>query len=200
MAAGEVRLRPVRMRDAPVWSRIRTRDEANLRPWEPTGIDSWVDRHRPSQWPGMSVRLRSAAKSGVMLPFVIELDGAYAGQLTIGNIIRGPLCSAWIGYWVNTEFGGQGVATAAVSMAVDHVFGNAGLHRLEATVRPENLASQAVLRKTGFREEGLLRNYMDVDGAWRDHMLVAQTIEDHVDSAVSRLIRGGHATWAGDQK
>lgn len=195
---GDVRLRPVKMFDAAVWSRIRTRDEEHLRPWEPTGIDSWENRHRPSQWPGMHMRLRSAAKRGLMLPFVIEVDGRYCGQLTVGNIVRGPLCSAWIGYWVASDTAEKGIATAAVAMAVDHCFGYAGLHRLEATVRPENLASQSVLRKAGFREEGLLRDYMDVDGAWRDHILVAQTIEDHVDSAVTRLIRSGRASWAGD--
>ena len=52
---------------------------------------------------------------------------------------------------------------------VDHCFGRVGLHRLEATVRPENLASLRVLAKLGFREEGLFRRYLDVDGAWRDH-------------------------------
>ena len=192
-----MRLRPVRLRDALLWSRVRIRDEEHLRPWEPTGVDPWRDRHRPSQWPGMCLRLRSAAKRGLMLPFVIEVDGEYCGQLTVGNIIRGPLCSAWIGYWVSSEVGEKGVATAAVAMAVDHSFGRAGLHRLEATVRPENQASQSVLRKTGFREEGLLRDYMDVDGAWRDHILVAQTIEDHVDTAVARLIRSGRASWSG---
>ena len=195
-----MRLRPVRMFDAAVWSRIRTRDEEHLRPWEPTGIDQWVDRHRPSEWLGMFMRLRGAAKRGLTLPFVIEVDGQYSGQITVGNIVRGPLRSAWIGYWVASEAGEGGVATAAVAMAVDHCFGSAGLHRLEATVRPENLASQAVLRKTGFREEGLLRDYMDVDGRWRDHILVAQTIEDHVDSAVSRLIRSGRASWAGGER
>lgn len=192
-----MRLRPVKMLDAPVWSKIRTRDEEHLRPWEPTGLDPWVDRHRPSAWPPMYMRLRNAAKRGLMLPFVIEVDRQYRGQLTVGNIVRGPLRSAWIGYWVASESGEKGVATAAVAMAVDHCFGQAGLHRLEATVRPENLASQSVLRKAGFREEGLLRDYMDVDGSWRDHILVAQTIEDHVESAVSRLIRSGRASWAG---
>ena len=47
------------------------------------------------------------------------------------------------------------------------------LHRIEATVRPENAPSRAVLAKAGFREEGLLKRYLEVDGAWRDHLLVA---------------------------
>ena len=35
-----------------------------------------------------------------------------------------------------------------------------------------------MLAKVGFREEGLLRRYLEVDGAWRDHLLVAITIDE----------------------
>ena len=49
---------------------------------------------------------------------------------------------------------------------------------MEATVRPENRASRKVLAKVGFREEGLLKRYLDVDGAWRDHLLVGLTVEE----------------------
>ncbi|MFD6107994.1 GNAT family N-acetyltransferase, partial [Nocardia salmonicida] len=65
--------------------------------------------------------------------------------------------------------------------------------RVEATVRPENLASQAVLRNVGFREEGLLRRYLDVDGAWRDHLLVGLTVEEVMGTVVDRLVREGRA-------
>lgn len=71
-----------------------------------------------------------------------------------------------------------GVATAALALGLDHCFGPVTLHRVEATVRPENGASRAVLSKVGFREEGLLKRYLDVDGAWRDHLLVAMTVEE----------------------
>jgi len=131
-----------------------------------------------------------------MLPMAIELDGNFCGQITVGNIIRGALCSAWIGYWVAKEVGGQGVATAALGLGLDHCFGPMMLHRVEATVRPENVASQAVLRHAGFREEGLLRRYLDVDGQWRDHLLVAMTVEEVPGSVSDRLVREGRADWA----
>lgn len=131
----------------------------------------------------------------MMLPFAIELDGQFCGQLTIGNVVRGPLCSAWIGYWVARELAGQGIATAALAMGVDHGFQAVGLHRLEATVRPENDASKAVLRRVGFRDEGLLRRYLHVDGEWRDHHLVAILVDDYPDSAVGRLVRQNRAQW-----
>ena len=130
-----------------------------------------------------------------MLPYVIELDGQFVGQLTIGNVTHGALRSAWIGYWVASAATGRGVATAALALGLDHCFGAVRLHRVEATVSPENAASRAVLAKAGFREEGLLRRYLDVDGAWRDHLLVAITIEELNGSVSSSLVRRGQASW-----
>jgi ribosomal-protein-alanine N-acetyltransferase len=130
-----------------------------------------------------------------MLPFVIELDGQFSGQLTVGNVTHGALRSAWIGYWVASSAGGKGVATAALALGLDHCFGAVNLHRVEATVRPENAASRRVLEKAGFREEGLLRRYLDVDGAWRDHLLYAITVEEVSGSVTSTLIQRGAARW-----
>lgn len=189
-------MRPVRLRDAGAWSAVRTRDEAQLQPWEPTGAGPWRARHHVTAWPGVCSNLRSAARRGAMLPFVIEVDGQLGGQLTVGNVVRGALRSAWVGYWVATPFTGGGVATAAVALAVDHSFGPVGLHRLEATVRPENGASRAVLARVGFRAEGVLRRYLDVDGAWRDHVLVALTVDEVPGSAAAALVHAGRAGWS----
>lgn len=141
----------------------------------------------------MYTALKAEARRGTMLPFVIEVNGHYAGQLTVGNIQRGAVRSAWIGYWIDEDFSGQGVASAAVALGVDHCFTEVGLHRLDATVQPDNGGSQAVLRHNGFREEGLLRRYMDVNDRWRDHLLFALTIEEVADSAVEALVLAGRA-------
>jgi ribosomal-protein-alanine N-acetyltransferase len=195
-AAGVVRLRPIRLRDASQWSRLRLADRAHLEPWEPTAGAEWQVRHAISSWPTVCSSLRAEARKGRMLPYVIELDGRFVGQLTIGNVTHGALRSAWIGYWVASEVTGGGVATAALALGLDHCFGPVMLHRVEATVRPENAASRAVLGKVGFREEGLLRRYLEVDGAWRDHLLVAITIEEVHGSAAATLVRSGRAGWA----
>ncbi|WP_193047895.1 GNAT family N-acetyltransferase [Mycolicibacterium baixiangningiae] len=194
--AGVVRLRPIRLRDAAQWSRTRLADRGHLEPWEPmTGVD-WQLRHAFSSWPAVCSTLRSEARKGRMLPYVIELDGQFAGQLTIGNVTHGALRSAWIGYWVSSEQVGGGVATAALALGVDHCFGPVMLHRVEATVRPENAPSRRVLAKVGFREEGLLKRYLEVDGGWRDHLLVAITVEELSGSASAALVRTGRAEWA----
>ena len=191
--AGVLTLRPIKLRDAQVWSRLRIANQNQLLPWEPTGPGQWERRHQPSSWAPLHSVLKGEAKRGTMLPLVIEVDGAYVGQLTVGNIQRGAVRSAWIGYWVDNAHTGRGVASAAVALGVDHCFGPVGLHRLDATVQPENEASQSVLRRVGFREEGLLRRYMDVNGRWRDHLLFGLTVEEIEGSAVDALIRAGRA-------
>lgn len=186
-------MRAIRLRDGAVWSRLRIRDREHLEPWEPTGELPWDIRHHVSGWPGLCNSLRSEARKGRMLPMVIELDGHFCGQITIGNVIRGALKSAWIGYWVASDVTGLGIGTGALALGLDHAFGPVGLHRIEATVRPENLASQAVLRNVGFREEGFLKKYLDVDGRWRDHILMGMTSEDVSGSVTDLLVRSGKA-------
>jgi ribosomal-protein-alanine N-acetyltransferase len=193
--AGVVRLRPVRLRDGVAWSRIRMADRKYLEPWEPVAEANWEIRHAVSSWPSICSGLRAEARRGRMLPYAIELDGEFCGQLTIGNVTHGALRSAWIGYWVHSEVTGGGVATAALAMGLDHAFGVVRLHRIEATVRPENAASRRVLAKAGLRQEGLLERYLEVDGAWRDHLLVAITAEELPISATSALVRAGRANW-----
>ncbi|NYH79297.1 ribosomal-protein-alanine N-acetyltransferase [Actinopolyspora biskrensis] len=187
---GGVALRPPRLRDATDWSGIRLRDREYLRRWEPSGGD-WQQRNAASAWFGQWASLRGMARRGHVLPFVITLDGVLVGQLTVGNIIRGALRSGWVGYWVSSAAAGNGVATAALALAADHCFGPVGLHRLEATVRPENASSVRVLEKAAFRREGLFERYLDVAGAWRDHLVYALTAEEVPEGVESALIRSG---------
>jgi ribosomal-protein-alanine N-acetyltransferase len=192
--SGVVALRPPRWRDAGAWSRTRIADETHLRSWEPDAPGAWADRNSMPAWPGQCSALRRLAARGQALPFIITVDGVLAGQLTIGNVVRGALCSGWIGYWVAGARTGGGVASAAVALVADHCFAEAGIHRLEATVRPENRASIRVLEKNAFRQEGLYRRYLSVDGAWRDHLCFAVTAEEVADGMVRRLIAAGGAS------
>ena len=192
--AGVVDLRPVWLRDGKAWSAIRIRDERHLTPWEPTMPGSWAERHAPSEWPGRWFQLRTAARRGAALPFAVTLDGHFVGHVMVGNVVREPLLSAYVGYWVDSTVTGGGVITAAVALVVDHCFKRVGLHRVEATVRPENAASLRVLEKLGFREEGLFRRYLDVDGDWRDHLCYALTAEEAPPGGlVGRLVSAARA-------
>jgi len=175
---GRVECRPLRRSDWPDWQRARVNDEALIAPWDATSDLTWAQRHSKAMWHSHRNLLRSGARRGEVVPFAVTVDGKFAGQVTLGGIQRGALRSGWVGYWVDSRFHGRGVATAAVAMTVAHGFGPVGLHRIEATIAPENRASRAVVSHLAFRQEGHLVRYLDIDGGWRDHLLYALTAEE----------------------
>jgi ribosomal-protein-alanine N-acetyltransferase len=187
---GRVGIRPLRMRDAAAWSDLRTRNEDWLTRWDgrpPHGPEqSWVERNSPTSY-GVALRTyRHEAKAGRCLPFAVTLDGDLVGQVTVANIVRGALQGGSVGYWVSQHVAGQGVMPTALALVVDHCFSAAGLHRIEAGIRPENHPSLRVVRKLGFREEGLAERLLWIDGAWRDHLLFSLTTEDVPDGLLAR--------------
>ncbi|KAB1202768.1 putative N-acetyltransferase p20 [Morella rubra] len=81
-------------------------------------------------------------------------------------------CRAEIGYGLATKYWGQGITSRAVKMALSIVFKDfPDLVRLQAHALVENKASQRVLEKAGFQQEGLLRKYSFVKGKVRDLLI-----------------------------
>ena len=112
------------------------------------------------------------------MPFAIEVDGRFVGQVTVNNIVRGSAQFASVGYWLDRDFAGRGVMPRAVAMVIDHCFFAAGLHRIEVAIRPENSNSLRVVEKLGIREVGYAPRFLHIDGAWRDHRIYAITVEE----------------------
>lgn len=185
---GKVALRPLRARDAVSWRELRLAEADRLRAWDaslPAG----------SQEPQVSFaqyvrHLRRQARSGEALPFVVEVDGLFAGQLVVEPVMWGSVRSAALGYWIGRRWAGRGVMTLCVAMALDHLLGEqVRLHRVEINIRPENSASLAVVAKLGMRDEGLRERYMHVAGSWVDHRSFAVTAEERGAGYVHRLER-----------
>jgi ribosomal-protein-alanine N-acetyltransferase len=187
-SAGPVVLRPPRLRDARAWSEIRLRNEHWLAPWEPTSPHVWDERNSVTAWPALHSALRSAARKGTMLPFMITYGGRLVGQMNVSNVVHGALRSCTVGYWIDSAIAGRGVTPTALAVAIDHCFVAVGLHRVEVDIRPENRPSLRVVEKLGLRREGFYERFLDIDGAWRDHIAFAVTHEElNGRSMVSRL-------------
>lgn len=172
---GRVGLRPLARSDRAAWLEARSYNAGWLAPWEATPPR---DTGPPMSFTTMVRSLRGQARKGLMLPFVVTYDGRLAGQLTVGGVTWGSLCSAHVGYWVDQRVAGRGVMPTAVALATDHCFGAVGLHRLEVNIRPENTASLRVVEKLGFREEGTRSAFLHIAGAWRDHRSFALTADE----------------------
>jgi ribosomal-protein-alanine N-acetyltransferase len=172
---GTVTLRPMRRRDARRWRAVRAANADWLAPWEATNPDP---AGIAPTYGGMIRSFNREARAGRMLPFAVDLDGGLVGQLTVSGLTGGSLRSGQVGYWVDRRVAGRGVIPSAVAMSVDHCFFTLGMHRMEVNIRPENRASLRVVEKLGFRPEGLRKRYLHIDGAWRDHLTFALTVED----------------------
>ncbi len=150
--------------------------------------------------PTSSTQYDADAGSGRALPFAIEVEGRLVGQMTIGSIVLGSFRSCFAGYWVSRAVAGRMVTPTALALAADHAVGTLGLHRIEVNIRPENTASLAVVRKLGFRAEGLRPHYLHIAGAWRDHLSFALTTEDLAGRDVHRPARPDHLRWGLQRK
>lgn len=100
-------------------------------------------------------------------------DDTLIGAISLFQIIREDLQSAFIGYFLDQSHNGRGYATEAVELIVDFAFKELKLHRIEAGVMPHNLASIRVLEKAGFHKEGIARKNVKINGKWEDHQVLA---------------------------
>jgi ribosomal-protein-alanine N-acetyltransferase len=165
-------LRPATPGDFSSWTRLRAASRAFLEPWEPT----WPDDDLTQA--AFRRRLRRQDED-------IARDEAYAflifdqtsdellGGITLGGVRRGVSQSGTLGYWMGAPHSGKRRMTRAVATTVDFAFSKLRLHRVEAACIPDNAPSIALLERNGFQREGYAREYLKIDGAWRDHILYA---------------------------
>jgi len=106
------------------------------------------------------------------------LDGAaIVGDAALEDVRNDDRSCAAIGYWVAPQHRQQGIATAAIEMLIEHAVTELGLHSLTATIDVDNAASRRAVEKNGFTPVGLLRDFMQVNGVWRDHTLYQRIAE-----------------------
>lgn len=165
-------LRPPELEDWPAWARLRAESREFLTPWEPTWMPEALSRVTFRR------RLRRYSREarddvGYAMFIFSAADNTLLGGVTLSNVRRGVTQSATIGYWIGKRFARRGLMSEALPLVMDWAFGELGLHRLEAACLPDNRASQSLLRKCGFGEEGFARDYLLIDGRWRDHLLFA---------------------------
>ena len=94
---------------------------------------------------------------------------AIVGVININNVIRGSFRSASLGYYASQAHAGHGYMREGLEQVKMHAFDKLGLHRVEANIQPANAPSIRLVRSCGFEREGLSRQFLFINGAWRDH-------------------------------
>jgi len=166
-------LRPPRIEDFEAWAALREASRSFLQPWEPT-------------WPADDLTRASFKRRidryGVEIgrdeayPFFLvdAADDGVLGGLNLTNLRRGAASMASLGYWMGAPHAGRGLMSEAVRMLIPFAAARLKLRRIEAACVPENAASLRLLEKAGFAREGYAREYLAINGVWRDHLLFAR--------------------------
>lgn len=170
-----VRLRLTTLQDAAEFAESYVRNRDHLRRWDP---------RRPAEFfteAGQRQRISGLLESlerGQSLPMAILAGERIAGMINLGAISMGPFRSAGMGYWVDVEHAGRGIATAAVEAVCRIGDERLGLHRIQADTLLDNAGSQRVLAKCGFEQIGVAKDYMHIDGCWQDLILHQRILND----------------------
>ncbi len=108
------------------------------------------------------------------------------GRMAFSQIARGPFQACVLGYQVDAAYEGRGLVREALVEGIRYMFEVKQLHRIQANHLPENLRSAGLLKRLGFVQEGLAKDYLFIAGAWRDHVLNALTNADFDATSLTR--------------
>ena len=92
------------------------------------------------------------------------------GHVSFSNLVWGAFRNCFLGYSLDETETSQGYATEAIAASIRFVFGELGLHRIEANIMPRNKPSIRVAEKLGFEYEGRSPKYLKINGVWEDHL------------------------------
>ena len=176
-------LRLPRSSDWRAWAALRQASRDFLAPWEPTWAPEALTRRAYRR------RMRGQAvdrRIGQSIAFFAlrRHDHALLGGVTISDIRRGVAQTCDLGYWIGKPYAREGYMTEAIGLVLRFAFDELDLHRVTAACLPSNVASQGLLRKMGFSQEGYARAYLRIDGRWQDHILFA-AIADGGDRSIA---------------
>ena len=183
-----VLLRPLAPGDFEQWREVRRRCREWLTRWEPRPLpghpDASEDRRAFVAQCGARERERQL---GTGYGFGIFVDGQFAGAINLSSIQRGPFQNAYVGYWIDQARAGKGYMPESVVVILRFAFEELSLHRVQIAIIPRNEPSRRVVAKLDLREEGTAPRYLEINGAWEDHVRYAVTAEEWTDRRDSLL-------------
>jgi ribosomal-protein-alanine N-acetyltransferase len=151
--------------------------EGHLDRWSPPATPAYFTEAFWRERLAIAVEEYHAGRSA---RFVLQERASHAqpgapilGSCNYTNVVRGPFLACNLGYQMARSHQGMGLMAEALRASNAFVFGELKLHRIMANYRPENERSGRLLERLGFAREGLARDYLFIDGQWRDHVLTA---------------------------
>ncbi len=173
LAGRRVALQAIKLKDVAALYRIISDSRQHLEMWLP-----WVDfiqsitdeQHIVEQWI-YDMQIRMA------IHLSVRIDGEIVGMVSTGQIDWTNQRTS-IGYWIKRQSIRQNFATEATSILLSYLFKELRLHRVFIQAATGNDASNRVIKKLGFKIEGVLRENERVKNRFLDHNIYGMTSED----------------------
>lgn len=168
-------LRLPEIADIPEILRYFHDNEAHLAPFDPKRPDEfyseayWLERipkHHEEYRAEQAVRFYLFDKSA---------NTEVVGTLALSQIFRGPFQACYLGYGIAEQHQGKGLMFEGLTAAVEYAFRELNLHRIMANHLPDNHRSAKLLQRLGFVRECVAKDYLYINGTWRDHVLNSLT-------------------------
>jgi phosphinothricin acetyltransferase len=160
-----IEVRPARSEDAEAVARIynhgiqERQATFETRPRRPNEIEGWLEEGRP-----FLVATEDDTILGFARVSAYSIRKAYAG---VGEH----------GIYVAPEARGKGIGLTLMN-AIAEAAEQAGYHKLTSRVFTTNQASLRLHQAAGFTEVGIQRRHGQLDGEWKDTMLVERLLGD----------------------
>lgn len=156
-------------------------NRAHLSPWEPPFPKGLFTN---AFWERRLVQNQQEYRSGKSMRLVLidkqAPHGPIVGLANFTQFVRGAFMACTLGYSIDQDAQGKGLMFEALTRALEHVFDDLEMHRVQANYIPTNERSGRLLRRLGFAVEGYARDYIFINGAWRDHILTARIADTSV--------------------
>ena len=151
-----------------------------------TYFERWVTARAPSYYHQEAIaaaieQAQRERQQDLAYQYLAKQDGQIIGRVNLTAVTRPYFNKATLGYRIGERFGGRGYATRVVALLLEEAFGALELWRLEATARPQNMGSIAVMQRNGFHQYGHSEKAMRFQDAWSD-LLYFERRKEHASA------------------
>ncbi|MBP1753650.1 MAG: ribosomal-protein-alanine acetyltransferase [Firmicutes bacterium] len=101
--------------------------------------------------------------------FLKDCPEEIVGTVCFQNILKEPYHSCSLGYKFNHRYLHQGYATESIQKCLEAVFYDHFIHRVDAYIMSDNIASQHLIERLDFKYEGTCKAFARINGTWTDH-------------------------------
>lgn len=161
LATPRLQLRKLRLEDAPAYFSLRSSEKVMHYIQRPLAQSEAEVRIQIEE------QLQAQAEGKIVVWAIADLNDTLIG---IAGYWRMQLehQRSEVGYLLDAPYHGQGYGTEALHAVLDYGFKVMKLHKIEADVDPENIASLKLLKRFGFQHEALFRENRFYDGKFYD--------------------------------